>query len=71
MDEQTVRQTFKYQLKPTPDQERALAFVLRRCRALSNAAREERRAAGRTCGVSVTVAGQSAPLPDLKEVRPA
>jgi hypothetical protein len=29
MREQTVRKTYKYKLKPTPVQERALAFVLR------------------------------------------
>lgn len=30
MDEQTVRKTFKDKLKPTPEQERAMEFVLRR-----------------------------------------
>ena len=70
MDEQTVRKTFKYKLKPTPKQERALAFVLRRCRELYNAALQERRDAWQKCGVSVTVAGQSAQLPGVKAVRP-
>jgi putative transposase len=70
MDEQAVRKTFKYKLKPTPEQEQALAFVLRRCRELYNAALQERRDAWHKCGVSVTAAGQSAQLPAVKAVRP-
>jgi putative transposase len=70
MDTPGVRKTFKYKLKPTPNQERALAFVVRRCRELYNAALEERRDAWQKCGVSITVAGQSAQLPDIKAVRP-
>ncbi len=70
MDEQTVRRTSKFKRKPTPDQERAMALVVRRCRELYNAALQERRDAWQKCGVSVTVAGQSAQLPDLKAVRP-
>jgi putative transposase len=70
MDEQTVRKTFKYKLKPTAEQERAMEFVLRRCRELYNAALQERREAWGKCGVSITVAGQSAQLPDIKDVRP-
>jgi putative transposase len=70
MDEQTVRKTFKYKLTPTPEQERAMAFVLRRCRELYNAALQERRDAWQKCGVSVTAAMQSAQLPDIKGVRP-
>src|SRR5215468_10084109 len=70
MDMQTVRKTFKYKLKPTLEQERAMAFVVRRCRELYNAALEERRDAWQKCGLSVTVAGQSAQLPDVKEARP-
>src|SRR5215831_6099182 len=70
MDEQTVRKTFRYKLRPTPQQERAMAFVLRRCRELYNAALQERKEAWQKCGVSVTVAQQSAQLPAVKEVRP-
>ncbi len=70
MDEQAVRKSFKYKLKPTPEQERALAFVVRRCRELYNAALQERRDAWHKCGVSVTAAGQSAQLPAVKAVRP-
>jgi putative transposase len=70
MNEQTVRKTLKYKLKPTPEQERAMAFVVRRCRELYNAALEERRGAWRTCGVTITEASQSAQLPAIKAVRP-
>jgi putative transposase len=70
MDEQTVRKTFKYKLKPTPEQEQAMAFIARRCRELYNAALEERREAWQKCGVNVTQASQSAQLPAVKEVRP-
>ena len=45
MDEhgrQTVRKTYKYKLKPTPEQEQAMAFVVRRCRELYNAGLQER-----------------------------
>jgi putative transposase len=70
MDEQTVRKTLKYKLKPTPEQEQAMAFVLRRCRELYNAALQERRDAWQKCGVSLSVAEQSAQLPAVKEVRP-
>jgi putative transposase len=70
MDEQTGRKTFKYKLNPTPEQERTLAFVLRRCRELYNAALQERRDAWQKCGVSVTVADQSIQLPAVKDVRP-
>ena len=43
MEQPTVRKTFKYKLKPTPNQEQAMAFVLRRCRELYNAALQERK----------------------------
>ncbi len=70
MAQQTVRKTYKYKLHPTPQQEQAMAFVLRRCCELYNAALQERKEAWQKCGVSVTVAGQSAQLPEVKEVRP-
>src|SRR5690349_19459831 len=70
MDQQMVRKTYKYKVKPTPAQERAMVFVVRRCRELSNAALQERKEAWHKCGVSVTVAGQSAQLQAVKEVRP-
>jgi putative transposase len=70
MSQQTVRKTYKYKLKPTPEQERGMAFVVRRCRELYNAALQERKEAWQKCGVSITVASQSAQLPEVKEVRP-
>jgi putative transposase len=70
MDEQTVRTTCKYTLQPTPQQEQALAFVVRRCRELYNAALQERREAWQKREVSITAASQSAQLPAIKAVRP-
>jgi hypothetical protein len=40
-DVRRLRKTYKYKLKPTPEQERALAFVVRRCRELYHAALQE------------------------------
>jgi putative transposase len=70
MDALTVRKTFKYKLQPTAQQEVVMAFVLRRCCELYNAALQERREAWRMRGVSITLAGQSAQLPDIKAARP-
>jgi putative transposase len=76
MDEQTAQsvrnlhKTYKYKLKPTPEQEQAMAFVVRRCRELYNAALQERKEAWEKRRVSVSLAGQSAQLPDIKGVRP-
>ena len=60
MDELTVRTPCNYKRPPTPEQERAMACVLRRCRALYNAALAERKTAWEQGGVSVTQARQSA-----------
>src|SRR5262245_33368288 len=38
VNEQGIRKTFQYTLKPTSEQEQALALVVRRCRELYNAA---------------------------------
>jgi putative transposase len=70
MDQQTVRKTFKYKLQPTTQQEGTLAFVVRQCCELYNAGLEERREAWRMSRVSITMAGQSAQLPDIKAARP-
>ena len=70
MEQQIVRKTFKYKLKPTPEQEGALAFVTRRCRELYNAALQERKEAWEKRRLSVTETMQSAQLPAVKEVRP-
>src|SRR5260221_7145255 len=70
MEQFTVRKTFKYKLQPTAEQEGKMAFVLRRCCELYNAALEERREAWRMRSVSITVASQSTQLPDIKQARP-
>src|SRR5215468_10613823 len=70
MDEHGIRKTYRYKLKPTPEQERTMAFVLRRCRELYNAALQERRDAWHQCGVSISCARQSTELPGIKQVRP-
>ena len=67
---ETVRKTFKYQLMPTPEQERAMEIVLWRCRELYNAGLQERKAAWEKCHISVNFTKQSEQLPDIKEVRP-
>jgi putative transposase len=69
-DVRRLRKSYIYKLKPTPEQERAMAFVVRRCRELYNAALQERKEAWEKCSVSVTLASQSAQLPAIKEVRP-
>src|SRR5262249_39384287 len=52
------------------EQERAMEFVVRRCRELDNAALRERRDAWQKRGVTITATSQSAQLPALKDVRP-
>jgi hypothetical protein len=54
MEQQTVRKTFKYKLKPTPQQARILERALRRRRSIYHAAIGERQEAWRNCGVSVS-----------------
>jgi putative transposase len=70
MDAQTVRKTFKYKLKPTPEQERELGRVLGLCRWLYNTALEQRIVAYQRCGVTLTCYQQQAELPDLKAALP-
>ena len=70
MEQQTVRKTFKYKLKATPEQERKLGRALMLCRHVYNAAIEERSEAWRMRGVSVTYYQQQAELPGIKEALP-
>jgi putative transposase len=70
MEQQSVRKTFKYKLKPTPEQERGLERVLMLCRHVYNAAVGERREAWRMRGVTVTYYQQKAELPSIKEAMP-
>ncbi len=48
------RKSYKYKLKPTPEQERALELVLWRCRTLYNTALEQRITAWERRHVSVS-----------------
>jgi putative transposase len=68
MDQPTVRKTCK--LQPTAEQDGTLEYTVRRGRELYHAALSERRDAWRMRHVSLTVAGQSAHLPDSKPERP-
>src|SRR6476469_1298812 len=70
MEQQTLRKTYKYKLKPTPEQERALDRALMLCRHVYNAAIGERREAWRMRGVSVSYYQQKAELPGIKEAMP-
>src|SRR6478672_6512118 len=70
MDQETVRRTFKYKLKPTPEQARVLDRTLMLCRHVYNAAIGERREAWRMRGVSVGYYQQKAELPGIKEAMP-
>jgi len=54
VDQPAVRKSFKDQCKPTPEQERALACVVRRCCERYTAALQARTAAWEQRGVSVT-----------------
>jgi putative transposase len=64
-----VRKTFKYKLKPTSEQARALETVLWRCQTLYNVAIEQRKTWWRRGqGIGATYYQQKAELPDLKAV---
>jgi putative transposase len=70
MEQQTIYKTYKYNLKPTSDQDRGLQRVLMLCRYVYNAAIAERREAWQKCGVTVTYYQQKAELPSIKEAMP-
>jgi putative transposase len=70
MEQQSVRKTYKYKLKPTPQQERTLDHTLMLCRHVYNAAIGERREAWWKRGVTVTYYQQQAELPGVKEAMP-
>jgi len=65
-----VRKTYKYKLKPTPEQERVLGRTLMLCRHVYNAAIGERREAWHKCSVTITYYQQQAELPGIKEALP-
>jgi putative transposase len=70
VDEQTARKSYKYKLRPTPEQERQLDRTLMLCRHVYNAAIGERREAWRLRGVSVNYYQQKAELPGIKAAMP-
>ncbi len=70
MEEQSIRKTFKYKLKPTPKQEWLLDRTLMLCRHVYNAAVGERREAWRMRGVSVSYYQQQAELPGIRVAMP-
>ena len=70
METQSIHKTYKYKLKPTPEQERMLDRTLMLCRHIYNAALGERREAYRMRGLSVNYYHQKAELPGLKEAMP-
>ena len=70
METQGIRKTYKYKLKPTPQQERTLERMLMLCRHVYNAAVGERREAWQKCGVSVGYYQQKAELPGIKKALP-
>jgi putative transposase len=70
MEQQGMHKTFKYKLKPTPEQERPLGHTVMLCRHVYNAAVGERREAWRMRGVSVTYFQQQAELPGIKAALP-
>ena len=69
-EEQATRKSYKYKLKPMPDQVRLLERTLLLCRHVYNAAIGERREAWRMRGVSVHYYQQKAELPGIKGAMP-
>ena len=67
---ESVRTTYKEKLKPTPEQERALAAVLWRCRTLYNTALEQRITAWTRRRVSLTRYQQEAELKAIRAEMP-
>jgi putative transposase len=70
MEQQAVCKTFKYKLKPTPQQERELGRVLGLCRWLYNAALEQRIVAYQRRHLSVSRYQQEAELKDIRAAFP-
>ena len=70
MDQPSVRKTYKYKLKPTPEQDRELGRVLGLCRALYNTGLEQRITAWQRGRVSVSRIQQEAELKGIREAFP-
>ncbi|HEY7339799.1 MAG TPA: transposase [Ktedonobacterales bacterium] len=67
---ENLRKTYKYKLKPTPDQERQLEGILWQCRRLYNTALEQRTILYRQRGVSHSRYAQEAELKDMRAALP-
>jgi putative transposase len=70
VEQPTVRKTYKYKLKPTPEQEQELGRVLGLCRWLYNTALEQRITAWQRCLVSLSQYQQAAELKDIRAAMP-
>ena len=70
MEQRTVRKTYKYKLKPTPQQKRELGRVLGLCCYLYNTALEQRIVAYQRRRVSVSRYQQEAELKDIRSEMP-
>src|SRR6516162_9238672 len=70
MEQPTVRKTYQYKLKPTPEQERELGRVLGLCRWLYNTALEQRIIAWKRRHISVSRYQQEAELKDIRAAMP-
>jgi putative transposase len=70
MEQQTVPKTFKYKLKPTPQQDRELGRVLGLCRSLYNTALQQRIVAWQRVRVSLSGYEQEAELKDIRAAFP-
>ena len=70
MTNSIMRRTYRFRLKPTKKQDRALAHSLEICREAHNAGLQERRDAWRTCRKSVSYYDQSAQIKPIRAIRP-
>jgi putative transposase len=70
MEQPVVHKTFKYKLKPTPEQERELERALMLCRRLYHVALEQRETAYERCSISLSRFGQKAELKAIREEFP-
>jgi putative transposase len=69
-DQTTCRKTYKYKLRPTPEQERELERVVVLCRQLYNTALDQRITAWQRCRVSLSRSQQEAELKDIRAAFP-
>jgi putative transposase len=70
VSDESLRKTYQFKLKPTPEQERQLAGILWQCRRLYNTALEQRFTLYRQRGVSRSRYEQEAELKDIRAEMP-